>query len=313
VRPTNIWTDVLARPFWRLLKRDVSSWCKDGRHPFYVHFQATRKVLRLAEHEQKRREANMSCHIEEEECTVPRIRLVRISDVSVAAPPWQLVPLVVNVFRSMVFRYLSMAENLLASSTLIDTVTLRAGDLVDEERNVTTTSLQVAHTGCVASPAIVGTEDVAALAIASGLFPAKREKEPFHYCLACRWVSENLTPYPAQGKKSDGFNTANLSIQSAVRKLRKRRNLANKSHKELKPYGLWTAIPLYLGLTVLAASVWLRIAYFLGASSTSPALRDAAERLAVGAAYLSSLWKPALQGVVPWLTRRPRGGHYFSF
>lgn len=310
VRPTNVWTDILARPLWRLLRRDVSTWCNDGRHPYYVHFRATRKILRFAELEQKRREAKSSDDIEGE-CNVPRIRLVRISDVSVAAPPWQLVPIVVNILQSMVFRYHSMAENVLAASPWIDTVTLRAGDLVEDERNETSTSLQVLHTGRVASPAIVGKDDVAALAVASGLFPTKREKEPFHYCLACRWASEDISPYPAQGKKSDGFSSAHLSIQSAVRKLRKRKKF--QCQKELKPYGLCVAIPLYFGVAMVVASVWLRLAYYFGASSANPALRGFAEHIAVFAAYLSALSKPVIQGFLKWLTWRPQNGHYFSF
>jgi hypothetical protein len=33
VRPTNAWTDFIVRPMVRLLRKDVSGWCPDPRHP----------------------------------------------------------------------------------------------------------------------------------------------------------------------------------------------------------------------------------------------------------------------------------------
>lgn len=140
MRPTNLWTDLLARPVWRWLRPDVSGWCKDGRHPYYVHFTSTRKILGIAEREQLRREAAVEMALEEEEeardepVVVPKIRYIRISDNCLSQAPYEMVPLLTNIFRSMVFRYHDMAERLLESSSLIDTVILRPGDLVDDER-----------------------------------------------------------------------------------------------------------------------------------------------------------------------------------
>ena len=34
IRTTHLWHDILARPVVRMLKADVSSWCKDGSHPY---------------------------------------------------------------------------------------------------------------------------------------------------------------------------------------------------------------------------------------------------------------------------------------
>jgi hypothetical protein len=141
VRPTNLWTDILARPFWRLLRSDVSRWCQDGRHPYYVHYVSTRKALGFAEREQLRREAAASAIAEEAEdvvetksISVPKIRFIRISDLCVGHKPWGFVPLITNVFQSVIFRYQEMAEQLLDQSTMVETVVLRPGDLVDEER-----------------------------------------------------------------------------------------------------------------------------------------------------------------------------------
>jgi hypothetical protein len=152
-RPTNLWTDILARPFSRILRPDVSRWCSDPRHPYYVHYTSTRKTLSCVEREQRRREAVAAALAENDETnntnnnvesgggvpaekvvSVPRIRFIRISDLACSQKPWHFVPLVTNVVQSVVFRYHEMAEQLLESSSLVETVVLRPGDLVDEER-----------------------------------------------------------------------------------------------------------------------------------------------------------------------------------
>jgi len=280
VRPTNIWTDLLARPLLRILRRDVSAWCADKRHPYYVNYVSTRKALAFAEREQLRREAAVAAERRAEEeasgrtgspqqCTsskstgtsIPRIRFVRISDLCVSQHPWDFVPLVTNALHSMVFRYQDMTEQLLESSDVVDTVVLRPGDLVEEERDVQTTHLQVSADGKVPAPAIVGREDVAALAVAAALFdssvstgkdraavgrslpeesadeqqqqeegegegPVVEQQRPaFHYTLAVRWAGEDLGPYPPQGTVSDGLPDAHLCMQSALRQIRKREKL----------------------------------------------------------------------------------------
>jgi hypothetical protein len=139
VRPTNLWKDIVARPLWRLLKADVSTWCNDARHPYYVNYVSTRKALGYAEREQRRREAAAMALVEAEDVdpesiSIPRIRFIRISDLCVGYKPWNFVPLVTNIIQSVVFRYQEMTEQLLDQSTLVETIILRPGDFVDEER-----------------------------------------------------------------------------------------------------------------------------------------------------------------------------------
>ncbi len=236
VRRTNLWHDVLARPFVRLLKADVSSWCKDGRHPFYVNYASTRKALGFAEREQVRREAAAATVAESEgldlnEIYVPRIRFIRISDLCVGYRPWSIVPLVANAVHSLTFRYQEMAEHLLEESSLVETVTLRPGDLVDEERDVNATSIQVSCNGKVQSPALIGREDVATLAVAAATFVTQnstdsnnrksdsRTTEPFHYTFGCRWVGQTLDSYPPQGNKLDGHPDAAVSFRRSLNTL----------------------------------------------------------------------------------------------
>ena len=283
VRPTNLWSDFLARPLWRILRRDVRDWCRDPRHPYYVNYASTRKALRYAEKEQAHREAALSLLSEDENSDnkskeVPRIRFIRISDLCVAQQPWHFVPLLTNIIHSMVFKYQEMTERLLESSSLIDTIVLRPGDLCDEERNVTATSLQVSPTGSVPLPSRVGREDVASLAVAAALWNTPKPTEshtdttehvpPFHYTLGVRWVGTGMDPYPVQGRKSEGFPDANLSLQSALKTLQKqekrarhrqmRRATRNKNglsqlfpvrrRKGLKPHAICAALPVYMVL-----------------------------------------------------------------
>jgi hypothetical protein len=150
---------------------------------------------------------------------------------------------------------------------------------VNEERNVTTTNLQLDPSGCVPYPARIGIEDVAELAVAAALFPRDDGKDPqssaFHYTLACRWVSEQMDPYPAQGKMCHGHSDATTCMVSALKWLRKQEkrkqrqelvlqnNLVShqarrrrRSQNKMKPYGICVAIPVYLFLTMVARSLW---------------------------------------------------------
>lgn len=252
VRKTNIWTDFLARPVWRILRPDVSSWCRDARHPYYVHYVSTRKALGIAEREQLRREAAAATlaeaegmNVKEDDLYVPRIRFIRVSDLNVGQNPWNLIPLVTNVIHSVVFRYQEMAERLLDASSLVETVVLRPGDLVDDERDANTTAVQVCSSGTVPSPSRVGREDVATLVVEAALFVTPNEtsstadsgvainNDPIHYTFATRWVGEELDPYPSQGRMRDGHQDASVSFRRAV-KAAHRANRAAARKERLK-------------------------------------------------------------------------------
>ena len=243
VRTSKPWQD-----WWlsRLLRKDVRKWCADASHPYYTQFHTTRKVLHLAEREQERRNALFQAQDDADESkeadtelltrrrdkNAPprRIRFVRLSDLAVTQKPWHLVPLLTNTMRSMVFRYHEMADDLLTQSRLLDTVIVRAGELVDEERDADEVGVQVnvddyqiinATTGGAASvsvaapqdkredekgvpsrdwsPARVGREDVAALLSASVLAPwlsktagkqTESDTSSIHYTLAVRWSGD---------------------------------------------------------------------------------------------------------------------------
>ena len=58
-RPSNFWTDYLRVPILRVFRKDVSKWCSDPTHPYYVNFLTTKKILEEAEKEQQRRAASV--------------------------------------------------------------------------------------------------------------------------------------------------------------------------------------------------------------------------------------------------------------
>ncbi len=58
-RPSNIWTDYLRVPILRIFRKDASKWCSDPRHPYYVNFLTTKKILDYAEQEEQRRAASL--------------------------------------------------------------------------------------------------------------------------------------------------------------------------------------------------------------------------------------------------------------
>jgi hypothetical protein len=192
-RITNIWTDYIQFPFWRLFRRDVSHWCTDPNHPYYVHYASTLKVLQYAEKEQLRRDAaaiaasdtsdtgsntngrdmtnDEDYDINKSELSLPpRIRFVRISDLVCSQQPWHIIPIVTNMIQSMVIRYHAMSEKLLQSSTVIDTITVRPGDLTDEVRDESTTTIEINPLGIVDCPSRIGRDDVAATVVAAALF-----------------------------------------------------------------------------------------------------------------------------------------------
>jgi len=198
VRETLPFVDYILKP-WRIFLRP-DKWCKDPSHPYYVNYVVNRKVLDCAEKEQRKRdeewrvweEANQNENDEEEEEEIDedtmeyemdnnddkkkknqkqgdRIRIIRISDLCVANPAWDVVTIFTNIMRSLVFRSQERCEKLLMKSDVVDTIVLRPGDLVDDIRNETCTSLQVDLDGFLPSPCYVGREDVAEVATLASL------------------------------------------------------------------------------------------------------------------------------------------------
>jgi hypothetical protein len=193
LRPTNFYTDYLRVPFVRIWNYNVSSWCTDKNHPYYVYL-ANERIVQEAELEQQRREEAMElererCRLEDQwdqirssrtkdkdlsiatelrrkrqrlgksidtysnsllfddfksrnesiplksASVLDRIKFIRISDVNLGRNPWRIGNVLTNVFCSLEMRYEDrLCERLLRKSQLLDTVVLRVGEVVGEER-----------------------------------------------------------------------------------------------------------------------------------------------------------------------------------
>lgn len=209
VRTTIPFADYVLKP-WRIFM-STGKWCKDKKHPYYVNYMVHQKLLEYCEDAQRKRNREWrvwqnserrkaSRHVDdgkgENDPTdkVDRIRIVRITDHCLANPAWDIVNVLTNVFRSLVFRYQEKCEKLLSKSDLVDSIVLRPGDLLDDLRvssNVenllccilgvsklvshftfhilsiqkeTTTTMSVNIDGKLPSPVYVGRDDVASLA-----------------------------------------------------------------------------------------------------------------------------------------------------
>ena len=142
IRPTIPFGDYIFKP-WRIFV-SPGRWCRDERHPYYVNYLIMKKVLKYAESEQRRRENEWDEYFktkvddgvdeEEAEKRVEKIRIIRISDLCVSNPAWNLVTVITNIALSLVFRYQEKCEKLLEASSIVDTIVLRPGDLMEADR-----------------------------------------------------------------------------------------------------------------------------------------------------------------------------------
>lgn len=208
-------------------------------------------------------------------------------------------------------------------------------------QDVNTTSLQVDATGKVPSPARVGREDVAELAISAVLFQAanvsvydddevnqQQQTPPLKMKLGVRWVGEELDPYPAQGTKLDGLRDAHQCMNKALREhrrneKRKRRRAklarsksnipssitryASSGRRSIKPYGIFVALPVYLFLSIMLRNACRCIPGFN--ENVAPAL--ARIRDSIVAAIMART--PSIQRWMRRLLMKGRGKSYISF
>lgn len=167
-----------------------------------------------------------------------KLRIVRISDHCLANRAWDVVNVFTNIFRSMVFLHQDKCEKLLSASKLVDTIILRPGDLMDDIRNETTTTMSVSIDGKLPGPVYVGRDDVASLATlaaisdlnpkmktrkaqsvngtveSSGIRRSRRgskrkmsNSKPIHWNVAVGWT----------GKKKTGFDNAEKCMKYIIK------------------------------------------------------------------------------------------------
>jgi hypothetical protein len=190
-------------------------------------------------------------------------------------------------------------------------------------QDVNTTWLQVDSSGQVPSPARVGLEDVAELAIAASMFQAANvtmtkskmlpsQVPPLHLTLGVRWVGEELDPYPAQGSKRDGMADAHQCMKNVLKedlknvKRKRRRALRSMANipesilryatfrrRSLKPYGVCVAVPVYFFLGLVAQNMCCYVLGYERVATSIARVRDT-----VASALLARL--PTIR---PWIRR----------
>jgi hypothetical protein len=189
----------------------------------------------------------------------------------------------------------------------------------------------------VPSPARVGREDVADLAVAAATFESNNSetgtREPFHYTLGVRWVGEEMAPFPPQGRKNDGLPDAGLALKRALntiykseeRSKRRKQLVAQKSKRKnnvqadlilrlanqlvqrrksrLQPHGICVAVPVYFFLALFVKTMIYPLVQYLpgGQSLMVPAVRRLNEWMI---AMFTFLMQCAIQYLPPLARRK---------
>jgi hypothetical protein len=164
----------------------------------------------------------------------------------------------------------------------------------------------------------------------------KPTNEPFHYTLACRWVGEEMDPYPAQGKISEGKPDAQTALQNTLTHIYRKKKRSQERRKDLnskrqrlrdyydeedipdiilrmarklqrqrpKPHGLCVAIPTYIFLVLALKTLILPMLHVVPGGKTwvLPALHRMNERVVMVMSFLVG----QLMRILPWITRRPK-------
>jgi hypothetical protein len=181
------------------------------------------------------------------------------------------------------------------------------------------------------------------------MFPTKKggdvgDNGPFHYTLACRWVGQDMDPYPAQGLKADGLADAETALKRTLTTIRKaeqrsrqrREGLRQKDtqspsyapdliarmadqlkrqRKKLSPHGICVALPVYLFLGLFAKTLMTALLQVVPGGKTwvLPALYRLNELALVGLSFLVRKAIMALQAMMalPWLPRRKQHISFF--
>ena len=190
----------------------------------------------------------------------------------------------------------------------------------------------------------MGREDVASVAVAAAMFQTpnyddtestdtpSQKTPPFHYTLACRWVGQEMDPFPSQGVKADGAEDAETALRRAlgvIKKNEKRNRLladrrrqkqakgtlydrtsasiydwGNLQRKKIRtqPHGLCTAFPVYIMLGLFARTLLHPLIKVLpgGQSWVLPALAQLSEWMVLAA----SLVMGKLVSALPFLARQ---------
>jgi len=201
---------------WRLFREDVSGWA-DSSHPYFGNYKAQCVLVDLAK-------------------THSVSRFVRLTGLSAGYSPFHPVGIIFSSVLSMTTRYHFLCEQYIRNSS-VPYLIIRPGGLRNEDRDSTTTHLQVDASGSLPPPGMVSRSDVAAVAtMCSGRQLLSADHS---FTLAVRAVGDNVKPRP-QGAKEDGYAT----VEECLKAVEFQSDSIDKTQHS-KPYGLAVGVLVY--------------------------------------------------------------------
>eukprot|EP00520_Triparma_pacifica_P010556 CAMPEP_0118664518 /NCGR_PEP_ID=MMETSP0785-20121206/18061_1 /TAXON_ID=91992 /ORGANISM="Bolidomonas pacifica, Strain CCMP 1866" /LENGTH=228 /DNA_ID=CAMNT_0006558441 /DNA_START=143 /DNA_END=829 /DNA_ORIENTATION=- len=162
-------------------------------HPYFTNYVAMQDIVSICE----------KYEVE---------KVVRLTGLSCAFPPYNPVSVLFNALLSFSGRYHRMGEEALRSSDKLQSFILRPGGLSDDERDPSKTTVQMDFVGNLPPPGRVGRKDVAEAAVTAVL--DSRVQGMGHMVSAIRWVGE--VPPKAQGEVSDGGASIDEALGMAL-------------------------------------------------------------------------------------------------
>ncbi|GMH48855.1 hypothetical protein TrVE_jg4026 [Triparma verrucosa] len=209
--------------------------CEDVTHPYYTNYVAMQDIVSLCEKYDVK-------------------KVVRLTGLSCAMPPYHPVSVLFNALLSFSGRYHRMGEEVLRSSDKVGSFILRPGGLSDAVRDPEKTKLQVDFSGALPPPGRIGRADVADLAVAAVTDPRLAgEGASSDLVAGVRWVGE-VAP-KTQGDIGDGGSTAEEALSMAL----EQKKVAPPSVANGKAFALFHGIYVYSFFAILG-----KLAFFAG-------------------------------------------------
>lgn len=202
----------------------------DRQHPYYANYLAQQKLIELLQEQNK------------------NATFVRLTGLALAYPAFHPISLLFNTLLSISNRYNTLCEQALYDSQL-NYVVLRPGGLSDQQRNITSTNIQIDASGKLPLPGRIGRQDLASLAVGAALLPPSNAGR--RQCtVACRWCGE-VAPRP-QGSMSDGYPTAQECWNQVVSSTAS----TPQQRPKMKPYRVAVSIVVYSFFYLASKTLW---------------------------------------------------------
>lgn len=225
-------------PPWKIFQEDVSSWCDDTSHPWFINYKAQCFMIDEASKQEK----------------IPKF--VRLTGLSTGFSTFNLFTLIFSSLLSLSSRYHYLCEEYLRGQDKVPYVILRPGGLGEEERDTSQTYIQVEPSGYLPPPGRIPRADVAALAVQAcdeSIVPQNSR-----YTLGVQAVGE-MKP-KSQGDMENGFATVKECLVNVVETTPSE---GVSTEIKRKPYGI-AVISFVYSFAVVALGSFTKLIQFVG-------------------------------------------------